>query len=253
MAEHDGTLLTVTDLSFCIDRHHTIFDRVSFAVDRGSLTLLCGPNGSGKSLLMRIIKGLEKTSSGTIVLGGEDVTSSAKKRMRSVGLVFQDAETQVVGQSVEKDIRFGMENLGLGLDEQQRRLDEAATLLDLRRFLDRRPKTLSGGEKRRLAIAGVLVMQPEILILDEPFANLDWRSAVSVLTILLRLKDEGHTIILVSHEVEKTLAHADQVLVLDEGTLALSGSKESVYPKLTERGIFIPRGVAIEDLSWLKP
>lgn len=96
-------------------------------------------------------------------------------------------------------------------------------------------------------------MQPEILILDEPFANLDWRSAVSVLTILLRLKDEGHTIILVSHEVEKTLAHADQVLVLDEGTLALSGSKESVYPKLTERGIFIPRGVAIEDLSWLKP
>ena len=128
-----------------------------------------------------------------------------------------------------------------------------ADLLDLERYLDRRPKTLSGGEKRRLAIAGVLVMQPDLLILDEPFANLDWRSTVSVLTNLMRLKAEGHTILLVSHEVEKTLAHADHVLILDEGTIALSGRKEEVYPHLGGHGIYVPRGVPIEELSWLKP
>ena len=128
-----------------------------------------------------------------------------------------------------------------------------ADLLDLERYLDRRPKTLSGGEKRRLAIAGVLVMQPDLLILDEPFANLDWRSTVSVLTNLMRLKAEGHTILLVSHEVEKTLAHADHVLILYEGTIALSGRKEEVYPHLGGHGIYVPSGVPIEELSWLKP
>ena len=143
MTATDTPLLKVDNLSFGFERNQTILYEVSFSVPKGSLTLLSGPNGSGKSLLMRIIKGLAQSTEGTIMLGGEDVTTSAKKRMRKVGLVFQDAETQVVGQTVEKDIRFGMENLGLSLDEQQRRLDEVATLLDLERYLERRPKTLS--------------------------------------------------------------------------------------------------------------
>ncbi len=253
MVATEAPLLKVDNLSFWFERNQTILDGVSFSVPKGSLTLLSGPNGSGKSLLMRIIKGLAQSTGGTIMLGGEDVTAAAKKRMRKVGLVFQDAETQVVGQTVEKDIRFGMENLGLPLGEQQRRLDEVATLLDLERYLERRPKTLSGGEKRRLAIAGVLVMQPELLILDEPFANLDWRSTISVLKTLMRLKEEGHTILLVSHEVEKTLAHSDRVLVLDRGTIALSGTKEEVYDHLGDHGIYVPHGVDIRELSWLKP
>jgi len=253
MSTNDVPLLEVKDLRFWFDKNQTILHDVSFSIPKGSLTLLSGPNGSGKSLLMRIIKGLTQSKAGSLLLEGSDVTGEPKKRMRSIGLVFQDAETQVVGQTVEKDIRFGMENLGLDADEQQRRLAEVADLLDLERYLDRRPKTLSGGEKRRLAIAGVLVMQPDLLILDEPFANLDWRSTVSVLTNLMRLKAEGHTILLVSHEVEKTLAHADHVLILDEGTIALSGRKEEVYPHLGGHGIYVPRGVPIEELSWLKP
>ena len=253
MSSTDVPLLRVKDLSFWFEKNQRILHDVSFSIPKGSLTLLSGPNGSGKSLLMRIIKGLTQSKAGSLLLEGSDVTGEPKKRMRSIGLVFQDAETQVVGQTVEKDIRFGMENLGLDADEQQRRLAEVADLLDLERYLDRRPKTLSGGEKRRLAIAGVLVMQPDLLILDEPFANLDWRSTVSVLTNLMRLKAEGHTILLVSHEVEKTLAHADHVLILDEGTIALSGRKEEVYPHLGGHGIYVPSGVPIEELSWLKP
>lgn len=253
MTANEVPLLQIDHLSFWFEKGQTILDDISFAIPTGSLTLLSGPNGSGKSLLMRIIKGLAKSNGGTIMLGGEDVTGDAKKRMRGVGLVFQDAETQVVGQSVEKDIRFGMENLGLSQGEQNKRLDEVTGLLDLERYLDRRPKTLSGGEKRRLAIAGVLVMQPELLILDEPFANLDWRSTVSVLQTLMRLKEEGHTILLVSHEVEKTLAHADHVLILDRGTIALSGSREEVFPHLRDHGIYVPHGAAISELTWLKP
>ncbi|MCK9548987.1 MAG: ABC transporter ATP-binding protein [Sphaerochaeta sp.] len=253
MSINDAPLLEVKDLSFWFEKEHTILHDISLSVPKGSLTLLSGPNGSGKSLLMRIIKGLSQCKTGTLLLDGIDVTKEQKKRMRSIGLVFQDAETQVVGQTVEKDIRFGMENLGLDAAEQQKRLDEVAALLDLSRYLDRRPKTLSGGEKRRLAIAGVLVMQPNLLILDEPFANLDWRSTVSVLTTLMRLKEEGHTILLVSHEVEKTLAHADHVLILDEGTIVLSGGKEEVYPHLQRHGIYVPTGIGIEELSWLKP
>jgi len=253
MSTNDAPLLEVKDLSFWFEKDHTILHDITLSVPKGSLTLLSGPNGSGKSLLMRIIKGLSQCKAGTLLLDGVDVTREQKKRMRSIGLVFQDAETQVVGQTVEKDIRFGMENLGLADDEQQKRLDEVAALLDLSRYLDRRPKTLSGGEKRRLAIAGVLVMQPNLLILDEPFANLDWRSTVSVLTMLMRLKKDGHTILLVSHEVEKTLAHADHVLILDEGTIVLSGDKDEVYPHLQRHGIYVPTGVGIEELSWLKP
>jgi len=253
MSSKDAPLLEVKDLSFWFEKNHTILHDVSLSVPKGSWTLLSGPNGSGKSLLMRIIKGLTQCRAGSLLLDGLDVTGEPKKRMRRIGLVFQDAETQVVGQTVEKDIRFGMENLGLEDDEQQRRLSEVAELLDLGRYLDRRPKTLSGGEKRRLAIAGVLVMQPDLLILDEPFANLDWRSTVSVLQTLMRLKGEGHTILLVSHEVEKTLSHADHVLILDEGTIVLSGSKEEVYPHLRQHGIYVPTGVGIEELSWLKP
>lgn len=183
---------------------------------------------------------------------GVDVTGHPKQRMQAIGLVFQDADTQIVGQTVEKDIRFGMENLNLPKEVQNTRLEETLSLMDLHPMRNQRPRTLSGGEKRRLSVAGVLVMDPKLLILDEPFANLDYRSVVSVLSTLLHLQQEGHTIVLVSHEVDKTLAHADQVLVLEHGTLAEEGSPESVLPRLTEHGIYLPSNPIIEELSWLK-
>jgi biotin transport system ATP-binding protein len=252
MDDRENLLLEVDNLSYHIDKKKPLLDRVSLAVPQGSLTLLTGPNGSGKSVLVRIIKGLERQTEGTITLAGKNLSSKRKARMHTIGLVFQDAETQVVGQTVEKDIRFGMENLGLDEQTQKERLKEVADLLDLDRYLGRRPKTLSGGEKRRLAIAGVLVMRPNLLILDEPFANLDWRSTVSVLETLVRLRAEGHTILLVSHEVEKVLAHVDSVFILDEGRIVLSGSKEVVHPHLRSHGVYVPDHVPIEELSWLK-
>ena len=252
MIQTPATLLSAEHIHFSFNKEKSILKDVSFAIEQGSFTLVVGPNGSGKSVLLRIIKGLLQPSDGMIFLGDENVTNHPKKRLQSIGLIFQDADTQIVGQTVEKDIRFGMENLSLNEEEQQKRVDEVLSLLDLEEQRDQRPRTLSGGEKRRLSIAGVLVMDPKILILDEPFANLDYRSVLSVLQTLLRLQQNGHTIVMVSHEVDKTLAHANQVIILERGSIAIQGSKEHVYPYLANYGMYLPRNVDIEDLSWLK-
>ena len=252
MTDANHPILSVQNLSFFFEQDNHILKDFSFSIAKGSFTLITGPNGSGKSLLLRCLKGLLQPKTGSIHILDEDLTHKAKQRMQAIGLVFQDAETQIVGQTVEKDIRFGMENLGLPKEVQENRLEEVLALLDLHKQRNQRPRTLSGGEKRRLAIAGLLVMDPRLLVLDEPFANLDYRSVVSVLSTLLRLQKAGHTIILVSHEVDKTLAHADHVLLLDDGHLVQSGTAVDVYPHLASHGIYLPSSAGIEELSWLK-
>ena len=202
--------------------------------------------------MLKCIKGLLKPSSGTILLDGEDLTKRTKERLTSVGLVFQDSDTQIVGQTVERDILFGLENLQLPLAEQMKKLEEVAILLHLTKQLKQRPRTLSGGEKRRLSIAGVLVMKPKLLILDEPFANLDYPSVVQVLKTLLTLKNEGHTIILVSHEVEKVLAYIDLALILEQGKVTLQGTPAQLYSQFRNHGVYVPKEATIEELTWLK-
>lgn len=254
--QHDmstaSPILIVKNLTYSIQADRPILKGLSFCIPERSFTLVTGPNGSGKSVLMRLLKGLLNPTSGTIHLDGIDVTGNPKLRMRQLGLVFQEADTQIVGQTVEKDICFGMENLNLPLEEQQARLGEILKILDLERQRNQRPRTLSGGEKRRLAIAGVLVMQPRILMLDEPFANLDYRSVVSVLKALLELHQSGCTIVVVCHEVEKILAHADHVLLLDEGTIRAEGEPREVLPFFKEHGVYMHEGLALEELSWLR-
>ena len=244
-------LLRVKGLFYSLGEDKTMLSNLSFSIQEGSFTLLCGPNGAGKSTLLRILKGLYPLEAGTIVLEGKDVTKREKDRLRKIGLVFQDADSQFVGQSVEKDIRFGLENLNLPLEEQNRRIDEVLHLLSMKEQRHRHPHCLSGGEKRKLAIAGVLAMQPKLILLDEPFANLDFRSTGATLKLLLRLQKEGHTIILVSHEIEKCMAHADHVLVLDDGLLVEDGSPEKVLPRLQGHGIHVPHGIPLEKLTWL--
>lgn len=253
MKSKETATLKLENLSFGFEKTKPILTDISFAIERGSFTLITGPNGSGKSLLLKCIKGLLKPTSGTIHLDGTDVTHSEKRRLTSIGLVFQDAETQIVGQTVERDILFGLENLELPLSVQQERLDAVVTLLDLTKQLKQRPRTLSGGEKRRLSIAGVLVMQPKLLIMDEPFANLDYPSVVQVLKTLLQLKTEGHTIVLVSHEVEKILAYTDDVIILSEGKVAAQGPPSSVRSLFSQHGVYLPTNIPLEELTWLKP
>lgn len=245
-------MLQLKNLSFGFEKKKPILTDISLTIEKNSFTLITGPNGSGKSLLLKCIKGLLKPNSGTIFLDGADVTNSNKKRLTSIGLVFQDAETQIVGQTVERDILFGLENLELPLSVQQERLSAVVELLDLTKQLGQRPRTLSGGEKRRLSIAGVLVMQPKLLIMDEPFANLDYPSVVQVLKTLLQLKSEGHTIVLVSHEVEKILAYTDDVIILSEGKVAAQGAPSSIRSLFSHHGVYLPPDTPLEELTWLK-
>lgn len=253
MNSNEIPILELKHLSFGFERSRPILNDISLTIQKGSFTLITGPNGSGKSLLLKCIKGLLKPTSGAILFDGSDVTKKAKTRLTSIGLVFQDADTQIVGQTVRRDILFGLENLELPKDVQHTRLTEVTELLDLTAQLEQRPRTLSGGEKRRLSIAGVLVMQPRLLFMDEPFANLDYPSVVQVIKTLLHLKDEGYTIVVVSHEVEKILAHIDDVIILAKGEVVSQGPPQQIRSHFNTNGVYLPTHTPLEDLTWLKP
>jgi len=211
-------------------------------VYEGECLLIAGANGSGKTLLMRMLSGLLDATEGEILFRGTPLVKCRNQLRRSIGLVFQDADAQILGETVEEDIRFGPENLKLSENEIESRLEEALTSLDLagKRFFAARH--LSGGEKRRLAAAGILAMGCETIIMDEPFANLDWPGVVQVLNIIKTLKQAGKTVIILTHELEKVLALADRLVILAAGKVRDEGESEAVLDRLkSEWGVRDPR------------
>lgn len=226
-----------------------LLDNVSLEVEKGTITLIAGPNGSGKSTLLKSIKGLEKPEKGKIVLEGAELKKE-KERMKLFGLVFQDTSLQIVGRTVEKDIAFGLENEKKSVEEIRRKTEEMLSLFSLEKDRKKDPGVLSGGERRRLSIAGVLAMESKVLLLDEPLANLDYPSIMEVLKTLVRLKEEGVTILIVSHEVEKLLALTDNTVILNNGRVAASGKSSEMLSSLRENNIYLPP-LDFEELSWL--
>ncbi len=241
--------LEVRDLTLSIN-NHKILDNLSFSLDKGSFAVLCGRNGAGKSQLLRCIKGLVGPDGGEILVDG--VSLNAKARMKKIAIVFQDADMQIVSQSVGKDVAFGPENMGLDRKEIERRVENALSLMGLEGKVKQRPQTLSGGEKRKCAIAGILAMEPEVILLDEPFANLDYPSTLSVIRALNTLHGKGYTILVVSHEVEKFLFHADTLFILEEGRMKEKGRADEIYFKLPSYDIYLPKNASFEELSWLR-
>jgi biotin transport system ATP-binding protein len=208
----------------------------------GECLLIAGANGSGKTLLMHILAGLTAPSGGEVLFKGRPLSSWGSLLHRHVGIVFQDAGAQIIGETVEEDIRFGPENLKLPGEEISERLERCLGALDLKEKRDFPPRRLSGGEKRRLAAAGVLAMGCGTVIMDEPFANLDWPGVVQVLTIIERLKAEGKTVILLTHELEKVLAFAGRLVILAGGKIRDQGKPEEVLDRLEEAwGVRDPR------------
>ncbi|MCR4676306.1 MAG: energy-coupling factor ABC transporter ATP-binding protein [Sphaerochaetaceae bacterium] len=238
------------DLVFKADNRE-ILSGISFAVDRGQLMAVCGPNGAGKSCLLRILKGLSRPHSGKIFFSEQDCTKNEKLRLSKTGLVFQDADVQTIGETVEKDIAFGPRNLKMGKDEIKRAVDDAISFFDLEKFRKQGPETLSGGERRKLVIAGVIAMDPEVIMLDEPFANLDYRGVQMVLRAILKLKESGRTIILVSHEVEKFLGLCDRVLIINDGKSVFEGEPEEAKRHFKENGIHCS-DLPLDKLNWLE-
>lgn len=240
----------VKKLSLSIDKTEILKD-ISFEIEKNTITLIAGMNGSGKSMLLKTIKGLEKPKSGEIVLDGE-ILKKSKERMRRIGLVFQDSSLQIVGSTLRKDIAFGLENLGKDRAYIERECDRLLKLFSLEDKAVLSPSILSGGEKRKLSILGVIAMDTDLLLLDEPFANLDYPSTKIVINTLLMLKEMGNTIIIVSHEAEKFLKHTDKTIILKNGMIRAQGESKDMLSSLRENDIYIPKNAEFEALSWLE-
>jgi len=221
---------------------------VSLETRPGELLGLIGHTGSGKSTLVQHLNGLLRPSQGRVLLDGEDIWADPKaiRRIRfRVGMVFQYPEHQLFEDTVYKDIAFGPRNMGLQEQEISRRVFEAAEWVGLdRALLDKSPFDLSGGEKRRVAIAGVMAMEPEILILDEPTAGLDPQGRERVLQMIKDYQTRrGTTVLLVSHSMEDVARVADRVLVMDHGRVAMLDTVQAVFSRaqeLEQMGLTVP-------------
>lgn len=203
---------------------------VTLALGEGEFIVLAGRNGSGKSLLAKHLIGLNRPSSGSVLFLGQNIERDLRRVRSSVGLVFQDAEAQVIGQTVAEDVAFGPENLKMGRAEIEERVSRALEKVGMAGMGERRPDSLSGGEKRRLAIAGVLALDARCIILDEPFANLDLASIRMVVRSLRDLHRDGTAILLLTHELEKVLALATRLVMLDSGRIGYDGDPDS-FPR----------------------
>jgi biotin transport system ATP-binding protein len=250
-------LFEIRNLSKVFPDGNTALDCLNLEITEGQCLLVAGSNGSGKTILMRILAGLLDASDGELLFRGEPLAKALGEVgnfRQELGIVFQDADAQFVGETAEEDVSFGPSNLALGKEEAARRTREALAktgLWEKRKFP---PRRLSGGEKRRLAIAGVLAMNCRIIIMDEPFANLDWPGVVQVLCSVQSLKAEGKTLIILTHELEKVLALGDRLIILDRGRIRDSGKPEEVLNRLRpDYGVRDPRRSyrSVEDCSWL--
>jgi len=240
----------------------TALDDVSFDIIEGQCLMIAGSNGSGKTLLMRIIAGLMEPDGGEVFFHGlplynkKVARNSTFKRLRcSLGLVLQDADAQIVGETVMEDAGFGPENLGWPSSEVKAAAEKALSDMGLIEKKDNSPRQLSGGEKRRLAIAGVAAMGCGAVIMDEPFANLDWPGVVQTLNVIRNLKNSGKTLIILTHDLEKALALADRLIILHKGKVRADSSPAEVLDSLDPAwGVRDPRKnyVSIEDCSWLE-
>ena len=246
-------ILQVKNLSYIYSAgtpfEHRALQDVSFSVNRGEFVGIIGHTGSGKSTLKQQLNGLLKPTSGEVLLDGADIPSDKKLTRQArfrVGLVFQYPEYQLFEETVYKDIAFGPKNMGLKADEVDRRVREAAGVVGLtEQQLQASPFDLSGGQKRRVAIAGVIAREPEVLILDEPTAGLDPAGRAGILqNIEDYRRAKNATIMMVSHSMEEVARLTDRLLVLSKANLAMDGTPETVFARaqeLLDMGLAIPQ------------
>ena len=231
------------------DERQALFD-INLEIPDGTVTAIIGHTGSGKSTLIQLLNALEKPSSGNINVNGTEVCAKdadIRGLRQRVGLVFQYPEQQLFEETVYKDIAFGPKNMGLSDDEIDKRVREAARLAGVNeKYMNRSPFDLSGGQKRRAAIAGVLAMEPEVLILDEPAAGLDPRGRDGILSEIKKLHEEKPEmiIIFVSHSMEDVAKTAEHIVVMNNGRIAMTGGVREVFSRgreLEEMGLSVPQ------------
>jgi energy-coupling factor transporter ATPase len=230
---------------------------VSLTVEKGEFVLITGPSGCGKTTLCRCFNGLiphfyQGELQGEITVADMDVTKHQTHEMaKHVGLVFQNPENQLFALSIEKDVAFGLENLGFNREEMRKRVDWALNLADIYDLRERSPHEVSGGQQQRVAIASVLAMQPEIIVLDEPTSFLDPISAEKIFDVIYELNQKiGVTVVLVEHRLDLTAKYAGHIVIMDEGKVCLDGDPRRILGVEETRllGVGIPKATLLYQL-----
>jgi len=224
-------LVETRDLSYIYPGNVKGLDAVNFIAERNSRIAVIGANGAGKSTLFKHFNGILRPTSGTVLIHGEPVTDQNIREVRKfVGLVFQNADDQIFSPTVEQDVAFGPMNLGLDDETVSHRVDEALAMVGIEHLRDRVPHHLSGGEKKRVAIAGVIAMEPQVLVLDEPTAGLDPRGVKDLIGVINTLaRQYGITVIFSTHEVSLVPEVADRLYVMDRGRIVARGTVAEVF------------------------
>lgn len=228
-------------------------DKINLKVYRGERVAVLGANGAGKSTLFKHLNGILRSFSGEVLIKGEKITKKNIRMCReTVGIVFQDPDDQVLAPSVEEDVAFGPINMGLSREEVEMRVKEALEMVGLKGFEDRAPHHLSGGQKKLVAIAGILAMRPEVIVLDEPTAGLDPLSSARILELITKMNRElGITLLLSTHDVDVVPYFAERVFVLHHGKLEADGSPEAIFndPELLRKAhLKLPRVAEVFEL-----
>lgn len=222
------SIIEIKDLWFRYNKEDRAVNGVSLDIEKGEFVCILGHNGSGKSTLAKLLVGLLKAQKGQIKINGKELEEETVDELRQlVGIVFQNPDNQFVGVTVKDDIAFGLENRQVDSDEMKRLIDEYSKKVSMNNFLERNPEELSGGEKQRVAIAGVLAMNPEVIIFDEATSMLDPRGVNEIIEIINDLK-QYKTIISITHNLNEA-KYADRVIVMNKGQIVLNGTPEEVF------------------------
>lgn len=243
-------LLSFEGVSFTFPGGARALRGIDLALHAGDYLVLAGPNGAGKSALLRCANGLARPQEGRVLLRGRDIFADLRETRRCVALMMQSAEQHFVAATVAEDVAFGPENYGLSASETARRVDEALSHMDIQALRDTDPLLLSGGEKRRAAIAGLLALEPEIVLLDEPFASLDYPGVRSVLAAMRSLHERGIALVAVTHALEKVAAEATRMVLMEGGRIVADGPPGEIVFQGAEHGL-APVAGPLERLTWL--
>ncbi|MEM2934225.1 MAG: ATP-binding cassette domain-containing protein [Halobacteria archaeon] len=226
-------IIEAKNLSYIYPDGTKALENINFKAERGECIALLGANGAGKSTLLKHFNGILKPTNGLVLIKGEPITKQNILEVRkTIGLVFQDPDDQIFAPTVKQDVAFGPMNLGLSKEVIEHRVSEALKLVGLEGYENRVPHHLSGGEKKRVAIAGILAMEPQVLILDEPTAGLDPDGVKKIIKLLRDLNDKFRiTIIVATHDVDTVPLFADRICVLSTGRLILDGAPRAVFSR----------------------
>ncbi|MFJ1627844.1 energy-coupling factor ABC transporter ATP-binding protein [Marinilactibacillus psychrotolerans] len=239
-------IITLNNISYKYtdEENQYALDNISFSIEKGEWIAIIGPNGSGKSTLAKTINGLVEPESGEVKVGEFDLNEQNIWSIREmVGMVFQNPDNQFVGSTVQDDVAFGLENLGIPRDQMVERVHDALEKVNMLEFAEREPARLSGGQKQRVAIAGIVALQPEIMILDEATSMLDPKGREEVLRTVKEVKErENLSVISITHDIDEAAA-ANRIIVMRAGKLVKEGTPEEIFSygeQLIEMGLDLP-------------